>query len=104
MREVPQVRAPSTGSFKNLFSVTRPRDLQDERTVEMQIVEERQQCRPIDCALSRGKVIVIVTVVVAGMHHPEMTGQLVNHGKQIFSEVRVPRIKANANFKRIQSA
>jgi hypothetical protein len=38
----------------------------------MQIVEERQQCRPIDCALSRGKVIVIVAVVVAGVYHPKM--------------------------------
>ena len=79
MREVPQVRAPSTRSFENLFSVTCPRDLQDECTVEMQIVEERQQCCPIDCALARRKVIVVVVVVVAGMHHPEMAGQLVNH-------------------------
>lgn len=42
MREVPEVRAPSTRSFQDLFSVTRPSDLQDERAVEMQIVEERQ--------------------------------------------------------------
>ena len=49
-------------------------------------------------------MIVVVAVIVAGVHHPEMPGQLVNHGGQIFSEVRMPCVQANANLKRVQSA
>lgn len=41
MREIPEERAPSARSFQSLFSVLRHCDLQNERTVEMQIVEER---------------------------------------------------------------
>ena len=97
-------RARSTRSLQNLFSVTRPREFQDERAGEMQIVEMRQVRRRIDCAVSRRKVIVEMAVVVAGVHHPEMPGKLVNYRRQVFPEVRVPGVQANANLERVQSA
>ena len=49
-------------------------------------------------------MIVVVAMVVAGVHHPEMPGQLVNHRRQVSPEVRVPGVQANASLKRVQSA
>ena len=49
-------------------------------------------------------MVVVPAVIVAGMNHPQMPGQLMNHGREIFSEVRMPGIQANANFTRVQGA
>ena len=47
-------------------------------------------------------MIVVMAAIVAGMNHPEMSGQLVNHAGKIFSKVRVPCVQADADFSRVE--
>jgi hypothetical protein len=56
--------------LQDLVSITRPVDFQDKRSVETQIVEMCQECRPIDLPVAGRKMIIAVTVIVTGMNHP----------------------------------
>ena len=74
MSDVPQKRTASSRALKRRFSVRRSGNLQDKRAVEMQIGEVFQKGCPFDSAISRGQMVVELAAIVAGMHHPEMTG------------------------------
>ncbi len=104
MGQVPQVPTPPARSFEDLLPITCPSNFEDERAIEMKVVEMCEQSCPIDLAVSGRKVVIVMTVIVAGMYHPEMPGQLMNHGRKIFPEVRMPCVQANASFARVKGS
>ena len=70
MGEIPQEATPSACALEDGLSVAVAANFQDERAVEMEIVEVREQGRPVDGAIARSEMVVVLMFVIACMHHP----------------------------------
>jgi len=57
-----------------------------------------EQCGPVDFAVSWRQVVIVLTLIVTGVHHPEMPRQLMNHRSEIPGEMCMPSVEANTNL------
>ena len=102
VREVTKVASSPARSHQDFLTFTGAADFHDQGSIEAQAVKVSKKHPPVDIALSRRKMIVVMTVIVAGMDHPEMSGQLVNYPGKIFPQVRMSCVKADTDLSRIE--
>lgn len=99
MGKLPKIASSPPCTGENDFAIACPGDLQDECTIEMQMVQLGEKWRPVNFAVSRRKVVILSAVIVARVNHPEMSGKFTSHCREVFSKMGVSRIQTNTHLR-----
>jgi len=102
--KVAQEAAGSSGAVEGRLLVDVAGEFQNDGAVEADGSHLAEEAEPVDLPVARRQMVVVATVVVGGVHHPEVAGQFVGHGAQVAGEVGVAGVQADADFGRFQGA
>ena len=74
VREIPQMVASPPRSFQSRLFVSCRSDLHNEGSTEAESIQMTEKLRPVDVAIARRQVVIVLSAVVAGMDHPKVAG------------------------------
>ncbi len=104
MGEVAEVAAAAAGGVEGCFVVGQAGDLDHNGAGEVKLPELVEEGGPVNFAFAGREMVVALAVVVAGVDHPEMAGEFVDDGAEVFAEVGVAGIEADAGFGGVEGA
>lgn len=85
------------GAVERRFGIGVPIDFQDDGPAKTQFGKLPDDGLPKNLPITRGKMIVSITTVVAGVKHPQVPGQLVDNRWQVTGKMSVPGVQTDSH-------
>ena len=89
-------------SSEHCICIVLPGYFQDDRAMKADTRQLLQQPSPVDLSVAWWQMIVTLSMVVARVHHPKMTGKLLYHRGQIARKIGVSRVETDTDVGRFK--